>query len=659
MLFFTEIKHTALTTLEDPRVASRKYLIKTHKDKTFLSTVACENVDIKPIDVHMWDIPNKYKFMISPTRSTERLPKEIVDNKIVDEIYNMEIDNPSLNNSLEPGEIPSPNHFDRHTNDSHVDKMYEDVKIDKSTNQSKKLNSVSSTNIKTHPSNKYKIPKIKTCDKQSTDVKHELSSKKANFPSMSEAQNQEHGEVSISSQPIPTLIENEIDDEKKHNKIVKPESVPPEIPLPLVAVDTLADDLELSDETSESLQKEVKKSKKNLSKRRTSVNINKEKKSLPLLEGESEFKEKNTPKSKKVPKDSSRVSEKTRKSRKKIGQQESSCTEANEDNKEITCTNMKEHKNDLIFIKQNKESSCSNAKERNNGSSCTNANTDNKEFSCTKSTEENKVPFCTKSMQQNEELKLEQNFKPKPSKPVISIQTKHKFNDLFGDSSSLITPDDLGIATPVIQFPLTDKYVSIFDNTQDAVDLSVEDINRVETKINKAEDGLSHDKKDTEKAGTTVLSQDIDKNASKSVLSVNNSVENAANNNDSKVVKTVIISTGVQPNHTSENITLQNNQQTCIDHKAKINNDKTNFTCLKALATSTPNKVEFVGATTSEQVKDSNPTNPDNEVSSLVSDRSNLSSNVSNAANPDEKKDDDVPDVRIFVKRRRKILKKP
>ncbi|XP_045765022.1 repetitive organellar protein-like isoform X2 [Maniola jurtina] len=599
-----EIKHTAVTLLEDPRVSSKKYVVKNNKGITVLSTVVSEDFDIKPVNVSSWEIPNIEKFMIPPTLPTERFSEE-TDNDFVNEIY-LDIDKPLLNDSLESGEIQSLKDDEAYcTKENDRDKMHEHKKINK--DHSKTLNSLTVLDSnKMNPAiNKYEIPKRKKPDKITKRNKNGdfdiLSTKQKSANNCcDEIKRQEvekHDKVSTLN------TENVIIEEQYQNsEVSKMNTILPENTLTAASC-TLAEDLELSDEANESrdTQNDVKKSKKILPKDKLSVVSldDKQEGDMPVVKDDNrEPKEKSKPLNlKKVTKDSSRDSGKNRKTKKKTELKGANCTEAKEQNKKL------------------------------------------------------------------------QTFTKLQSKPVISIQTKHKFSDLFGDSSSLITPDDLGISTPDIKLPLTVKYASIFDNTQDAVDLSVENVNSVQSNASEVSafptnpEDQSNDKTSIAKAKNDaeklVVPKDLDEIPATNCSLENNLHQKATKNDDPEIVKTVIISTGVQPKYASESNLLQGSQKCTIENTEKIiNNDEASMkSCalnyINALATSTPHKTEHVDIST--VVLD-----PVSNDASKISANINLSSNVSNASNPGEILNEaDVPDVRLFVKRRRKKIKKP
>ncbi|XP_039748908.1 uncharacterized protein LOC120625772 isoform X4 [Pararge aegeria] len=593
-----EIKHTALSPLEDPRVSSKIYAIKS-KEKV-------SAVDIKPINVTKWNIPNKEKFIIN----TKQLPEPLT--KYVDEIY-MDIENPLLNDSLESGEVQSLIDYDiRYTKESDVSGKCENKEINKYKEQSEKIHDtcvIDYNKTKSPAINKYKIPKVKKPDKISSCVKHDSLAppinkniSAGNYCNETKEDSEIKENCKISE--VQTSINEQTQTNFTNGTLTLKQYKPNEIikatcgaVLPVktsVAVGTLADDLELSDEASEStdLKKDVKESK-TLTNDKTAMDIPQDENNLPLIKNQNrESKEKGKHlRSKKGSKDS-RDGCKTRKSKKKIDQKEPSCTEG-------------------------------------------------------------------------EELKIVMKVKDKQSKPVISIQTKSKFSDLFGDSSSLITPDDLGIPPTEIHLPLADKYASMFDNTQDAVDLNVVHIKKTQSGNNNLQNDLSNEKTITGKADIddTLVSKDVDKSATVSNLRGDSLRDNPTMNDVSKLIKTVIISTGVQPKcTTSDNIKSQDNQQDserkCIEHTQDINIDKLKIPTsllnnIKALATSTPHKPQLEDGATA--IPDANVEN-----NSMISDTTHLSTNVCNSSNPEETVNEtDIPDVRIFVRRRRKIIKRP
>ncbi|XP_068630371.1 general transcriptional corepressor trfA-like isoform X2 [Battus philenor] len=248
-------------------------------------------------------------------------------------------------------------------------------------------------------------------------------------------------------------------------------------------------------------------------------------------------------------------------------------------------------------------------------------------------------------------------------------EIKTKFNELFGDSNSLITPDDLGIGT-VCEPETEAKLVTMFDNTQDAVDLNlknVEDVLVLKPKLeNPLDDSLSLSKNVqpcTLKAKadcsikTENMSQDtllhINKMKTEKSIIVKEcgDIYKNLSSDTSKAVKTIIISSGIQPQYKSEEGKLIQLQNTVSVNEVLKSVDDL---ALKALATSTPAKPIQQEASKSDMMTVNTDCSTTNSTNSVVN---TLSQTVDQIYELDSQKDPDVPDVRIFVKRRRKVKK--
>lgn len=281
--------------------------------------------------------------------------------------------------------------------------------------------------------------------------------------------------------------------------------------------------------------------------------------------------------------------------------------------------------------------------------------------------------------------KKSQSKKVKESTPQ---ETKEKFSDLFGDSSSLMTPEDLGIPS----------YLPISEDAQDAVDIKINQIidgtqlndeipkhmqiqNRVEIKIPETEAHDNIPKAVLQKSNTDVDDKEVTEIKKKSskrnkenviepsqLLSpiVYENLNPGTDLNDPNVVKTVIISTGKQPEIAHENsveVTKPaesievNSMQSTKDNIHLIPATKEYKTdLLKALATSTPHK-EFSAVNT--PLPDASKTDVicDPCVSKAVATTTSAEPVVNQTEINTES--NDAPDVRIFVKRRRKAFKRP
>ncbi|XP_072940969.1 uncharacterized protein [Epargyreus clarus] len=244
---------------------------------------------------------------------------------------------------------------------------------------------------------------------------------------------------------------------------------------------------------------------------------------------------------------------------------------------------------------------------------------------------------------------------------------KTKLCDLFGDSSSLITPDDLGIVAPPITNQIVNDYVPLFDNTQDAIDLNVEEMEMVQTRSLKKESdtgvvndehGVKHEKKPKNKTHKTnnegkKKPKNVEK---KSTEHVHRTDDTQVLKEDPTIVKTIIISTGVQNNCNSEALVAEDlvaekgKESQSLDMLSQVNNNEPHcqtLPSLKALATSTPHKVTQIESTLSLPEVGSNSNN--NVATKDIGTSSNTKGTSNTAQNSL-----DVPDVRIIIKRRRK-----
>ncbi|PZC73473.1 hypothetical protein B5X24_HaOG209494 [Helicoverpa armigera] len=285
----------------------------------------------------------------------------------------------------------------------------------------------------------------------------------------------------------------------------------------------------------------------------------------------------------------------------------------------------------------------------------------------------------------------EKKVKTKKEKEGKPRETKETFSALFGESSSLMTPEDLGIP----------MYVPISEDAQDAVDIKIDRIIDASTqedkefpaivhKVNAREmtedtTAVTHDDKPTDvpqnsnmkenegfeqiggkkapkKKGVNeglLVSINIEPHELPSPVLYENMNPGTDSNEPPDIVKTVVISTGKQPEIEFDNRELTvtpitdvvgNEEQTTADvSQVPALKEFKRLDTLKALATSTPHK-DFpisnpieAGVTQSIIVCDSN-----KPVEQGV--KENCAKTLENQ---------DAPDVRIFVKRRRKLAKRP
>ncbi|XP_047526630.1 uncharacterized protein LOC125063944 isoform X2 [Vanessa atalanta] len=603
--FVKEIMNTAETKLEDPRISSKKYILKTSNDSTILSTVVGRDIDMQFVDKALWGIE---KNDVPAVLSKPVFDRE--NNDLLKEIY-MDIDNPELHHTLESGEIDDFNDDIATNYSKEIDKEHDNGKDELSKantdSETRNLNiSKEEVDTKTSLKTKFKIPKIKKPDKMNEkDLAHQepCDITKKKITDDTSVKNHQH------------IIQNIelVSDKQYNNKIdIKDNSEPDKAIIDKRTQDiirTIEGDLELSDEASDIVEfhNDVnKKSNDNSHESKTILNMDKDSNSTIRNENKSDVtsltpepissKKADTPKS--VTKDSLKESSKKRKSKRKTIEQ-----------KETHSVTLEQH---------------------------------------------------------NEKCHNTKKSKGKESKKMVSKQTISKFSDLFGDSSSLITPDDLGLNNMQVQ--PANKYTSIFDNTQDAVDLSVEDIAKTLTRANKvnAFDSVvdkSQDKKvaDFITSNFSVNVTVVDENAENKTEDVQSPLNNVYENTKSEtltdgsnIVKTVIISSGIQPECSAESSTSVATPQIHAPSLAPITNDvilkKCPLNSIKALATSTPQKcIEHVDVAQ----RDSFCTAPSEDVSASMN-----MTNSSSLNNTDALQREDIPDVRIFVRRRRKPVRK-
>ncbi|XP_046960185.1 uncharacterized protein MAL13P1.304-like isoform X2 [Vanessa cardui] len=607
--FVKEIMNTAETKLEDPRLSSKKYILKTSNDSTILSTVVGRDVDMQCVDKTLWgieknDVPAELSKPVSD-QGNDGLLKEI----------HMEIDNPELHNTLESGEIEDSNDDLATIYSKEIDKKHDNendgskAKTDSETRNLNVFKEKDTQTLEKSLKTKFKIPKIKKPDKMDKEKnfshqEHCDITTKKNLELDDNVNN--HQNILQNIEHVPSKQHNQTNKSKKD---IKDNSESERAIIDKRTQDimrTIEGDLELSDEASDIVEfHNDTNNKSNENSRESKIILSK--------------------------------------------------------NKDGNSSNRNENKSDVTSLKpepiNSKKADKTLAKDYSKESS-------KKRKSKRKSMEQKETHSIT-SEQQNEKCHTTKKSKEKESKKTVSKQTISKFSDLFGDSSSLITPDDLGLNNMQVQS--VEKYTSIFENTQDAVDLSVEDMAKTLTSANKvnAFDSVGdklHDKK---------VSDDITNNFSVNVTVVNENVENMAEDvqspinvyentksetltDGSNIVKTVIISSGIQPECSTESTTVAA-PQIHAPSLAPITNDvglkKCPLNSIKALATSTPQKlIEHIDVSE----RDSLCSAPSEDVSASVN-MTNSSSLNNTDALPTEQ---DVPDVRIFVRRRRKPVRK-
>ncbi|RVE49294.1 hypothetical protein evm_006088 [Chilo suppressalis] len=253
----------------------------------------------------------------------------------------------------------------------------------------------------------------------------------------------------------------------------------------------------------------------------------------------------------------------------------------------------------------------------------------------------------------------------KDKKEVKEIKTK--FSELFGDTtSSLITPDDLGLPTVETQSQ-TVQYIPICEDAQDAVlqkpidipnkkdTITTNDANNIECEGNI---GVKLPEKCISGKPNNIKKKKSKKKETEKTVS--------SNQTETDPKPTCDKSSGEVKKDTSE---YQNHEYN-VDEAHKTNNlqnvllQKPDL-LLKALATSTPQKeikenpvvlpIVITGNSTS------NPDCVNNYLHNIVvsiDDNNTGTDQTSNNETLDSQTEVDAPDVRIFVKRRRKVMRK-
>ncbi|KAL4708394.1 hypothetical protein ACJJTC_019630, partial [Scirpophaga incertulas] len=257
----------------------------------------------------------------------------------------------------------------------------------------------------------------------------------------------------------------------------------------------------------------------------------------------------------------------------------------------------------------------------------------------------------------------------KPNKKVQSDRTKGKktklkneskgiktkFCELFGDSSSLITPEDLGIVNPVND-KLSTKSIPLCEDAQDAVELKITNMDNTENCFKSAKLIVNNDEASMDTLVKDVVT--ICNNIACSDISKCSNVENkdiAIKNFDKphNVVMEVEANDNVIDDDKIKDSTVTKNVTRSVAESVAVQNILIKpDSLLKALATSTPEKDFLIQHSTS--VPEKSLQNEKNTAAHDNEDRMDQSS-ITNSLDSET----DVPDVRIFVKRRRKLLRKP
>lgn len=262
---------------------------------------------------------------------------------------------------------------------------------------------------------------------------------------------------------------------------------------------------------------------------------------------------------------------------------------------------------------------------------------------------------------------------------TTSLQIKTKFSELFDDSSSLIFPEDLGltaVAAPTTRLP--DKCVPFFEDALDAADLntiksdSIKDSIPPETsnvemkpntdvKVSKLDTANQHTIEEDIHIQEDILEKSDDKSndvptemTDDVIKSIYQNLEPGVSEEQDNVVKTIIISTGIQPPVVFED----DEQEPPSKPEPLVKTIKD--VGLNALATSTPHKIwqPDVAVATIESKPSDSGCNSNNNSQIVSFGNSELMDKSDSNTVDSQTNDANVPDVRIFIKRRRKTIKK-
>ncbi|XP_049865686.1 uncharacterized protein DDB_G0283697-like isoform X2 [Pectinophora gossypiella] len=632
-----EIMSTAEIKLEDPRFTSKRYIKKPEGHKVTLLAADSGNIDLKVIDTSTWDIPRV------DVPEALQIPPHYTDETVRD-LY-MDIDNPVSNMSTESGSNVGPitdyvtesffqDYENERLNQENIrlesNKMQEHIKLESNMVQDeRKEDSANMENQSKSLVAKYKIPKVKKPDKDEKYIPNPLGILLQQLQTACGADttikvhkskldvDKTFGTDDVNSQ------DNKSKDASADNETKQTHQAKLRTRRKMSTREIIEGDLALSDETSD--------------------NIDVQKPKVVLKEQPENSREKSV-----------------------------SVIEKPEENEET----LKKHKTDIIVSQDNiekiplidKTEICPDIKIKKTKKKSQKKKREKSEET-KNAVEKEKVPEKKTKVKKEREHKVQER--------------KAKFTDLFGESSSLITPEDLGVALVQTQTEPTIKYVPIFEDAQDADDVNVKALAKAQD-VPETENGTKlvatlqvpeviSKPVETTKTGTTPYVPEGIPETSKQLtlnrevpdenevcVSVKETTQDLFLNTEviakePDVVKTVIISTGVQPRIDSIEPNICSKIAGSIENTQPIKAPTSKLVTKvqnvsSALATSTPYKKHLVLETEIE----SSCTSSENGI--LRDDTSSVDqSSVSNGIEP--RNDDDVPDVRIFVRRRRKVKK--
>ncbi|KAG6456435.1 uncharacterized protein LOC115447507 isoform X2 [Manduca sexta] len=601
------IMDTAETPLDDPRLATSKYILSNDNGLERLSTIVGRNVDLKPVDKIKWNLPT----VTMPCALTQ----PPMDEQLIKDLYT-DIDEAQIMSQINSEEVSTdvqPIQNEHMTKDNQTEDYRENV-IDKPNCMEKDKLSIEKP-IHGSIANCI-IPKIKKSHqefKADTVIKEKsLEVIDTSYPSGNNIDNndQQYSPSDSSRLPLENIEKYGLimaNDFKNGHKTCDFKNSLDDSRRVLSTREIVEGDLELSDETCDNTELQKVLNDNTIEKNNGNLQDNS---TISVLEKE-HINQNNTD---------------------KLSENEP----CNKDNKlqeaklPQYCDNVEDH------------------------------------TECSKKQKSKKKIHKHKDSEHTIET-VEKKPKLKKDKKEKSKEATSKFNELFGDSNSLITPADLGIPAPHApnSSQNTAIYVPIFEDALDATDLE----QNVQVNTSKSK-SIGEEKTSAENDDKIRVDLHLD-NFCKGPPKLkhydtrisNESITNAIHDNtklqtvnkENDVVATIIISSGIQP----DEINTESRAESLVNAEELLSDDieqdqdavthKTQNVLIKALATSTPYKhVHQIDSKLPELTCVSNSTLTNTDCADTL---------VSNKNNKIEPTNEDLPDVRIFVKRRRRIVK--
>lgn len=586
-----EIMNTAVVQLEDPRISSSNYELKTLEGKEFLSTKTDIKIKFKVIKQSDWGVEK-----VSMPEELIRCPS---DEQLIKELYT-DFDNPVTRISMD--NEPHEDNVDRETETNQC----RDGKTVCSETKKKKTPEMKIKNLTmSQPaSNNYNVSKVKEVNMDSTPHTSSAIQEQGkslgileNLHAIKDGNKNYKEKIKIHEFPIRP-IEKEEDRKSKIDSFNELEFTCGFMNTSksfnqTTVIGIVEGDLELSDETCDNMEDQ-----------KVSLHDKKDYQAESIIEN-------------------------VQSSEKLVAEKPGTDLNATID---FVGEKLEEREDKNVTAKENVEVL---------------SNITKKEKPKKKKQKDGNETYNNSEVHNTEKTKCKSKAKPK--------QIKTKFHDLFGDSTSLITPEDLGLITNKTQVQNSTNYVPIFEDATDGIELqeankiAVENLNEVSI------EGLNKMTTETMEFNKIEIMSNEPEKAIANLIAMpttetcdsNENINLHPTENESDVVKTVIISTGVQPivlTDVLESIEPfpTNNQGTVVE--------KNSGTLLNALATSTPYK-------SAQILSDPAPIVTENSVNSNNSESMNTAT-VLETSGSETVSQKDVPDVRIFLKRKRKIIKK-